>query len=98
MSHLGREPRYRRLKLPRLNVPCAGNRMRNFPNDPKEGERLLRESYHTQMERLGVVVEDGGLVVDMGCGTGSSARYARVLNYGRLTRPDHGPSELVGRR
>ncbi|CAN0372121.1 unnamed protein product, partial [Ascophyllum nodosum] len=50
------------------------SRVRNFPNDARNGERLLREAYEKQMERLGVVVEKGGLVVDLGCGTGMSTR------------------------
>ncbi|CAM9855084.1 unnamed protein product, partial [Hapterophycus canaliculatus] len=49
---------------------------RNFPDDAERGEYLLREGYRKQMARLGVLVEDGGLVVDLGCGSGTStSRY-----------------------
>lgn len=51
-------------------------RFRNFPNDAARGEHLLRKGYEEQMERLGVLVEDGGLVVDLGCGSGTSTRCA----------------------
>lgn len=30
------------------------------------------------MERLGVLVEDGGLVVDLGCGSGTSTRQVSI--------------------
>lgn len=56
-------------------------RVRNFPNDAENGEHLLRKAYEEQMERLGVVVEDGGLLVDLGCGSGTSTRCV-VLRYG----------------
>ncbi|CAM9601931.1 unnamed protein product, partial [Choristocarpus tenellus] len=45
---------------------------RNFPDDAAQGEHCLRMAYTTQMERLGAVVDKGGLIVDMGCGTGAS--------------------------
>ncbi|CAM9854194.1 unnamed protein product [Pylaiella littoralis] len=48
---------------------------RNFPDDAARGEYLMRSAYENQMERLGVGVEDGGLVVDLGCGSGTSTRY-----------------------
>ncbi|CAM9290798.1 unnamed protein product [Ectocarpus sp. 12 AP-2014] len=48
---------------------------RNFPEDAERGEHLLRKGYEAQMERLGVLVEDGGLVVDLGCGSGTSTRH-----------------------
>lgn len=35
----------------------------------------MRSAYENQMERLGVGVEDGGLVVDLGCGSGTSTRW-----------------------
>lgn len=68
--------------LPRL---CFGwkletqhqKRFRNFPNDAARGEHLLRKGYEAQMERLGVLVDDGGLVVDLGCGSGTSTRCVR---------------------
>lgn len=60
---------------------CTETRVRNFPNDAENGEHLLRKAYEEQMERLGVVVEDGGLLVDLGCGSGTSTRCV-VLRYG----------------
>ncbi len=56
----------------RLQMQCES--YRNFPDEAERGEELLREAYGTQMERLGVLVEDGGLVVDLGCGSGTSTR------------------------
>ncbi|CAN0336201.1 unnamed protein product, partial [Laminaria digitata] len=47
---------------------------RNFPDDAEKGEHLLRTRYEEQMSRLGVLVEEGGLVVDLGCGSGTSTR------------------------
>ena len=35
------------------------------------------------MERLGVVVEKGGLVVEMGCGTGTNTRCVPQYNRAR---------------
>lgn len=58
----------------RLQTQCLCESYRNFPNEDERGEDLLREAYATQMERLGVLVEDGGLVVDLGCGSGTSTR------------------------
>lgn len=49
-------------------------RVRNFPNEGGRGEYLLRKAYEGQMQRLGVEVEEGGLVVDLGCGSGTSTR------------------------
>lgn len=49
--------------------------MRNFPDDALNGEHLLRKAYEGQMERLGAAVEDDGLIVDLGCGSGTSTRY-----------------------
>mmetsp|Transcript_2172 Transcript_2172/g.2922 ORF Transcript_2172/g.2922 Transcript_2172/m.2922 type:complete len:380 (-) Transcript_2172:328-1467(-) len=48
--------------------------VRNFPDEGIRGEDVLRESLHTEMDKLGVLVPKGGTVVDMGCGTGSSTR------------------------
>lgn len=54
------------------------NRFRNFPNDAARGEHLLRTGYEEQMERLGVLVDDAGLVVDLGCGSGTSTRCVQL--------------------
>lgn len=49
--------------------------VRNFPDDAEKGEYLLRTAFEMQMERFRVVVNDGDLLVDMGCGSGTSTRY-----------------------
>lgn len=60
---------------PPLPPNLRNYRFRNFPEDAERGEHLLRKGYEAQMERLGVLVEDGGLVVDLGCGSGTSTRH-----------------------
>ncbi|CAM9798698.1 unnamed protein product [Scytosiphon promiscuus] len=70
---------------------------RNFPNDAERGEYLLREGYRKQMARLGVLVEDGGLVVDLGCGSGTSTRYLaeQFPSAGKVVGIDLSPHMLL---
>ncbi|CAM9497702.1 unnamed protein product [Chrysoparadoxa australica] len=46
--------------------------VRNFPSAGAKGEAKLRGAYSDKMVELGVVVEEGGTIVDFGCGTGTS--------------------------
>ncbi|CAN0077121.1 unnamed protein product, partial [Discosporangium mesarthrocarpum] len=74
--------------------------VRNFPDDAERGEHRLRKAYETQMERLGALVEEGALLVDMGCGTGTSTRYLaeQFPNAGRVLGIELSPHMLlVGR-
>ncbi|CBJ49027.1 conserved unknown protein [Ectocarpus siliculosus] len=70
---------------------------RNFPEDAERGEYLLRKGYEAQMERLGVLVEDGGLVVDLGCGSGTSTRYLaeQFPSAGKVVGVDLSPYMLL---
>ena len=65
---------------------------RNFPNEGLEGEAVLRNSYSREMENLCgrsiFNLPNQSLIVDLGCGTGTSSRFlsrifptARVLGY-----------------
>jgi len=47
---------------------------RNFPRYGKEGEEAFRGSFDSALSSLGASVPEGGLVVDLGCGTGASTR------------------------
>ena len=53
---------------------------RNYPAYGSKGNDVLREQYDKQLIRLGAVVEEGGIIVDLGCGTGvtSTACLARL--------------------
>ncbi|CAM9676309.1 unnamed protein product [Heterosigma akashiwo] len=48
--------------------------VRNFPAEGARGEDVLRGCFKAEMDRMGVAVPPGGRVVDLGCGTGTSAR------------------------
>ena len=53
---------------------------RNFPNEGLNGENYLRQCYEKQMVGLGgTVLPDGGVIVDMGCGTGTSTRRLATM-------------------
>eukprot|EP00978_Attheya_sp_CCMP212_P038266 scaffold187990_cov45-Attheya_sp.AAC.1 len=47
---------------------------RNFPQRGADGEDAFREAFEAANKFLGVTVPDGGTVVDLGCGTGTSTR------------------------
>ena len=47
---------------------------RNFPAEGLQGEAMLRGSYDKQLDSLGAFVPPDGMVLDMGCGTGTSTR------------------------
>lgn len=53
---------------------------RNFPGSGSAGEELLRSAYDKQTIKLGAVLEDQGVIVDLGCGTGtgSTSRLANL--------------------
>lgn len=71
--------------------------VRNFPDDAEKGEHLLRSRYEEQMARLGVLVEEGGLVVDLGCGSGTSTRYLaeQFPSAGKVLGVDLSPHMLL---
>eukprot|EP00904_Undaria_pinnatifida_P008355 jgi/Undpi1/464/HiC_scaffold_1.g00460.m1 len=48
--------------------------IRSFPKEGLNAEKYLREAYITQLTRLGGQVEKGGIIVDFGCGVGTSTR------------------------
>ena len=52
---------------------------RNFPQEGIEGEKMLRGCYDEQLKNLGAVVPDGSVLLDMGCGTGTSTRRLSQL-------------------
>jgi SAM-dependent methyltransferase len=47
---------------------------RNFPESGEMGEEVFRASFDVALDELGARVPDGGLVIDLGCGTGTSTR------------------------
>jgi Methylase involved in ubiquinone/menaquinone biosynthesis len=52
---------------------------RNFPAHGAKGEDVFRSSFEEAILRLGGVVPKGGIVVDFGCGTGTSTRRLSKL-------------------
>ena len=53
---------------------------RNFPNEGLNGENYLRQCYEKQLVGLGGnVLPPGGVIVDMGCGTGTSTRRLATM-------------------
>ncbi|CAM9184375.1 unnamed protein product [Discosporangium mesarthrocarpum] len=48
--------------------------IRSFPKDGLNAENRLRKSFLDQLTRLGADVEKGSIMVDFGCGSGSSTR------------------------
>ncbi|CAM9293950.1 unnamed protein product [Choristocarpus tenellus] len=48
--------------------------IRSFPKDGLDAEQRLRKAFLDQLMRLGADVERGGVIVDFGCGSGSSTR------------------------
>ena len=74
---------------------------RNFPAFGKDGEDAFRAAFDNALASLGAAVPDGGVIVDMGCGTGISTRRlaARFPNASRLIGLDLSPYFVaVGRR
>ncbi|CAE7303936.1 unnamed protein product [Symbiodinium natans] len=61
---------------------------RNFPAFGKDGEDAFRAAFDNALDSLGAVVPEGGLIVDMGCGTGISTR--------RLAARFPSASQLIG--
>ena len=47
---------------------------RNFPAFGKDGEDAFRAAFDNALDSLGAVVPHGGVIVDLGCGTGLSTR------------------------
>eukprot|EP00933_Yihiella_yeosuensis_P060524 TRINITY_DN63286_c0_g1_i1.p1 TRINITY_DN63286_c0_g1~~TRINITY_DN63286_c0_g1_i1.p1 ORF type:complete len:413 (+),score=63.16 TRINITY_DN63286_c0_g1_i1:73-1311(+) len=47
---------------------------RNFPKYGEQGEEAFRGAFDKALVLLGAAVPDSGVVVDMGCGTGTSTR------------------------
>jgi len=47
---------------------------RNFPSLGTDGEDAFRSSFEQAILRLGGAVPPGGIIVDLGCGTGTSTR------------------------
>eukprot|EP00903_Cladosiphon_okamuranus_P020618 g18928.t1 len=48
--------------------------IRSFPKEGLNAEKLLRDAYIAQLTSLGGQVEKGGVIVDFGCGVGTSTR------------------------
>ncbi|CAN0412562.1 unnamed protein product [Pylaiella littoralis] len=48
--------------------------IRSFPKEGLNAEKMLRDAYVAQLTRLGGQVEKGGVIVDFGCGVGTSTR------------------------
>mmetsp|Transcript_52594 Transcript_52594/g.117922 ORF Transcript_52594/g.117922 Transcript_52594/m.117922 type:complete len:384 (+) Transcript_52594:27-1178(+) len=74
---------------------------RNFPAFGRDGEEAFRASFDNALESLGAFVPEGGLVVDMGCGTGLSSRRlaSRFPTASRILGIDLSPYFIaVGRR
>lgn len=66
---------------------------RNFPEAGEAGEEAFRGAFDAALEGLGADVPDGGTVVDLGCGTGTSTRRLarRWTNAGRVVGVDLSP-------
>lgn len=47
---------------------------RNFPQFGEAGEDKFRDSFDNALDEMGVSVPDGAIIVDLGCGTGTSTR------------------------
>lgn len=52
---------------------------RNFPQEGIEGEKMLRGCYDKELRSLGAIVPAQSVLVDMGCGTGTSTRRLSKL-------------------
>ena len=74
---------------------------RNFPAYGADGELAFRGAFEEALQDIGAKVPDGGLVVDLGCGTGISTRRiaARFPKASSILGIDASPHFLqVGRR
>lgn len=74
---------------------------RNFPDYGADGEEAFRGAFEEALTSLGAAVPDGGLAVDLGCGSGCSTRRiaARYPNAASVIGIDLSPHFLqVGRR
>jgi ubiquinone/menaquinone biosynthesis C-methylase UbiE len=61
---------------------------RNFPEAGKNGEDMLRSAYDNQLTFLGANIRDDSIVLDFGCGTGTSTR--------RLARKYPKAKQIIG--
>ena len=52
---------------------------RNFPQEGIEGEKMLRGCYDNQLKSLGAIIPAQSVLLDMGCGTGTSTRRLSKL-------------------
>lgn len=52
---------------------------RNFPKEGFNGEEMLRGSYDKKLREMGAFVPSGSIIVDFGCGTGTSTRRLAKL-------------------
>ena len=52
---------------------------RNFPEYGSNGEDAFRQSFENALVSLGATVPDNGVIVDLGCGTGTSTRRLASL-------------------
>ena len=74
---------------------------RNFPASGVDGEDAFRSSFEQAILRLGGDVRPGGIIVDLGCGTGTSTRRLGSLfpNSDKLLGIDLSPYFItVGRK
>lgn len=74
---------------------------RNFPQFGERGEEAFRGAFDAALASLGASVPDTGLLVDLGCGTGTSTRRlaASFPNASRVLGMDLSPYFIaVGRR
>ncbi|CAE7678258.1 arsM, partial [Symbiodinium pilosum] len=74
---------------------------RNFPAYGKDGEDAFRAAFDNALDSLGATVPEGGVMIDLGCGTGLSTRRlaTRFPQASRLVGVDLSPYFIaVGQR